>query len=746
MTTRALRDMGKRASRRAIRKLAALHRSYPTLKYPSSWPAPAKAIAWVRAHENRTGGIRVHSGDVDSYPEITGYLVPTLIRCGEVGLSASLVRWLLCIQRADGSYTSPQGRSYVFDTAQVLSGLLAARELVPGSSSAARRAVDYLMSQLVDGGTQGFGERYSGEIPEAVHLFAIHPLQQAARIFRNSGYYIAAEKCVQYYLTHPGSLQIGDLTHFLAYELEALIDIGLSDRARPTLEALARLQTPDGSLRGKQRVTWVCTPGLAQLAVCWYKLGEWQVADRAMQWLDSHQRKSGGFLGSYGPGSSYFPNVELSWAMKFYLDAHMLRVSSYIQRNPQTSQIHPTENDLTHAILQQVKQNHRFLEVGFTEPTFAKLLPERDSNTDVTIPLAPDIFTMQRHDVDNESGELKSFPNNTFDFVLCGALIKHSINPHAAVAELCRVAKPGGLVIIMMDKHPFRPTSVPSWAWFPGAQEMQKLLNKSCDDVSMQEVKSRVGSIMICRARKRSRLSGSQWNEVLISESSQRALIERVRRNKLSEWAQVILLQTHPGERVLEVGSGTGEISLQLAQGGRVVTALDLSTESLHFIKLCAHDLGVEIRTMQADAMKALPFSDNEFDCTWSSGLLEHFGAEDRRAMLQEWSRISSGRVITLVPNASSLAYRAGKMFQERRGTWPYGIETPIISMRDDFEAVGLQVNSEFSVGAKHALEFLPPNDGLRRSLSAWVQDIGPLELEGWNQGYLLVTIGAKKS
>ncbi len=114
--------------------------------------------------------------------------------------------------------------------------------------------------------------------------------------------------------------------------------------------------------------------------------------------------------------------------------------------------------------------------------------------------------------------------------------------------------------------------------------------------------------------------------------------------------------------------------------------------------------------------------------------------------MLREMARITAGDVITLVPNGACVAYRAGKAYQEERGTWPYGFEIPISSLHKDYEAAGLHVISEFSVGAKHALSFLPDNHPLRRALSDWFETLPPDLLQDCNQGYLLVTIGSKRT
>jgi len=89
--------------------------------------------------------------------------------------------------------------------------------------------------------------------------------------------------------------------------------------------------------------------------------------------------------------------------------------------------------------------------------------------------------------------------------------------------------------------------------------------------------------------------------------------------------------------------------------------------------------------------------------------------------------------------------YRVGKALAEWEDRWPYGLKIPVLSLRDDFEAAGLQVVSEYSVGARHALNFLPTDHPLRKALSAWMESLSTEELKDCHQGYLLVTIGLKR-
>jgi malonyl-CoA O-methyltransferase len=310
--------------------------TFKSLQAPQDLPPAARALHWVQCNELETGGIRVHSRHPAAYAEVTGYFIPTLLHCGKTELAARCAKWLIKAQAADGSYADPdRGLPYIFDTGQALRGLLATIDIIPEAAGSARRAADYLCRRAVDGGRAGFDVRYPGDIPKSTHLYVLPPLFQAAELFAEPRYADVAERCLEHYPYRPDALRVETLTHFLGYELEALIDLGREDLAMPVLDQLRRLQRNDGSLRGVGEQEWVCTPGLAQIAVCWYKIGQRQAADKALAWIEERQLWCGGFYGSYGPGASYFPDVVPAWAVKFYLDAHRFRLLSS-QQNART--------------------------------------------------------------------------------------------------------------------------------------------------------------------------------------------------------------------------------------------------------------------------------------------------------------------------------------------------------------------------------------------------------------------------
>jgi SAM-dependent methyltransferase len=73
-----------------------------------------------------------------------------------------------------------------------------------------------------------------------------------------------------------------------------------------------------------------------------------------------------------------------------------------------------------------------------------------------------------------------------------------------------------------------------------------------------------------------------------------------------------------PGQRVLDVAAGTGNVAIRAAEAGAEVVASDLTPENFGAGRREASAHGVELDWVVADA-EALPFGDAEFDVVTSS-------------------------------------------------------------------------------------------------------------------------------
>jgi malonyl-CoA O-methyltransferase len=86
---------------------------------------------------------------------------------------------------------------------------------------------------------------------------------------------------------------------------------------------------------------------------------------------------------------------------------------------------------------------------------------------------------------------LTSFPlaSDTFDFVYATESLEHAVDIEAAVAELCRVLKPGGkLVIIDKNAEHWGRLQTPAWERWFHREELLKLLRRHCRQASAEPI------------------------------------------------------------------------------------------------------------------------------------------------------------------------------------------------------------------------------------------------------------------
>ncbi|GIP25930.1 hypothetical protein J23TS9_10600 [Paenibacillus sp. J23TS9] len=216
----------------------------------------------------------------------------------------------------------------------------------------------------------------------------------------------------------------------------------------------------------------------------------------------------------------------------------------------------------------------------------------------------------------------------------------------------------------------------------------------------------------------------------------------------LSELVMNALLETtgpFDGKRMIEAGSGTGKISLRLAIEGAEVTLVDYALQALEQSKLAFRLKNRNAEFIQSD-IRSMPLGDKAYDVCWSAGVLEHFSNEEKVNILQEMARITKpgGHIVVLVPYSGCLPYRMGKSFAEQAGSWPYGVEMPVESLKDSFSKAGIQPVEEREIGFLESLDFIDfiPDGG---SVKAWLRHwYSSLEIEEQRlfPGYLLLTHG----
>lgn len=89
--------------------------------------------------------------------------------------------------------------------------------------------------------------------------------------------------------------------------------------------------------------------------------------------------------------------------------------------------------------------------------------------------------------------------------------------------------------------------------------------------------------------------------------------------NSFEQGELIPLLGALADKKVLDVGAGTGRLSLPMANRGAYVTALDVSPKMLELVKRKS----AKIQTIVGDA-ESLPFENNTFDIVTAAFLIVH--------------------------------------------------------------------------------------------------------------------------
>ena len=194
-----------------------------------------RAMDWFKANMVRDKGIIVHTRQAVPYPEVTGYFIPTLYQWQETELARTCTKWLLSVQLPDGAFPAPDGVPYTFDTAQVMRGLCAALEHGEDVEQPLRKACDWIVGQIDPSGrlntpsTALWGDIAS----DLIHTYAIFPLIQAGQVLGKPEYVEAGRFVQAFYKSQEALVPFNRLSHFHAYAMEALWELGELDLAEP---------------------------------------------------------------------------------------------------------------------------------------------------------------------------------------------------------------------------------------------------------------------------------------------------------------------------------------------------------------------------------------------------------------------------------------------------------------------------------------------------------------------------------
>ncbi len=197
-----------------------------------------------------------------------------------------------------------------------------------------------------------------------------------------------------------------------------------------------------------------------------------------------------------------------------------------------------------------------------------------------------------------------------------------------------------------------------------------------------------------------------------------------------------------PGDKILEIGAGTGRYSIALAKMGYDVTAVDLTPRHVEIMKQKGKRLK-NFKCMEADALDLNMFEDKSFDMVLNFGPMYHlFCKKDKNQAIKETLRVAKKNGVCMfayLPCASFMigfglrhkmvAYLSSVMDEKGR---PKDIPSEIFNCFyiEEFKKLFEKTNTKYITNVA--------TDGIAYAMREWVEDLPKEDYEAFVNWHFL--------
>jgi len=134
----------------------------------------------------------------------------------------------------------------------------------------------------------------------------------------------------------------------------------------------------------------------------------------------------------------------------------------------------------------------RALDVGCGKGRFARIFQERYPDAEMWgLDISEEMLKHVPAGIQTRAGSMTALPfeDGWFDAAYATESLEHAVEIDVAVAEICRVVRPGGrIAIIDKNAEHFGKLKTPEWERWFDRKELERLLRRSCREVRSQYI------------------------------------------------------------------------------------------------------------------------------------------------------------------------------------------------------------------------------------------------------------------